>query len=812
MEINVPAISPRQPQPTSFPFLFVIAILFYFFSKSPSAPSGEARIELERTLDRRRQEVVGLRNWLNSSIDVGGPWLKLLDGSNFTQSPVSPSLCYPLNQTYGIKPIYEAQRFVSDWLSDIDHRMKINTPRLYRRNITGNIRGEWRVRSESTDWYPTQAASASVARETTNTSVYNNTLDHASSNYGALRGNFPWTSRFSNETLARPQRWKLWPSYSPQKVGFSFKESRYELMPSNSSTIRGSMYISAPDSKDVNLQVEGIHFQETGIFYLRAWPGNPNFDPRVHLSSALDIPSSYHNVYTSNKSLSDALVPTEQQRRIGEVIMSDLLERMRNVQAMLKKGDITHEAEENDGDASPNCTFIIYGSLLPLPTTDTQTAESLLEYENSLSNPTGASISTPVPSRPLFQSLMISPNCGLVLESNEMSILLSPEFWSKGRMYGYVAGLVMGAQCLLLVWQMDGRQSPSSLSRISYFSLVTQIIMDAWTFSSHLTLSVVTNNLSSQMLLVPAFFACLNAILFGMRYGTLIRIYTPVETSQNRDQNSTGDTIGHDADYVQVPTAVNELQAPEASPSGAQPTRRSSSILRTGVFFRNLFIGRPLISVGLITVTLLTVPFMLYRWQPLILFALYSYWIPQIFHNVQHGTSRRGLRKRYVVGTTMCRLFLPLYIWGCPNNVLFVEPNPWIWLLCLYSLLQAAILVLQDWLGARFFLFGACSPYEPIWDYHPIKLPHTSDLENGANNGLEKMPECVICFEPIDVLPISPVTGHDDRSSMATEVGLFSRWSYMVPPCHHIAHTKCLENWLAIKSECPVCRRTLPPI
>ncbi|KAH9464851.1 hypothetical protein MJO29_001473 [Puccinia striiformis f. sp. tritici] len=109
------------------------------------------------------------------------------------------------------------------------------------------------------------------------------------------------------------------------------------------------------------------------------------------------------------------------------------------------------------------------------------------------------------------------------------------------------------------------------------------------------------------------------------------------------------------------------------------------------------------------------------------------------------------------------------------------------------------------------------------------------------------MPECVICFEPIDVLPSSPtlstcslLSDHDhstpfspplvlrNRTASASSSSsvsfspfsrsndkhhsLFSRWSYMVPPCHHIAHTKCLEGWLAIKSECPVCRRTLPPI
>ncbi|EHS63767.1 uncharacterized protein PGTG_21733 [Puccinia graminis f. sp. tritici CRL 75-36-700-3] len=156
------------------------------------------------------------------------------------------------------------------------------------------------------------------------------------------------------------------------------------------------------------------------------------------------------------------------------------------------------------------------------------------------------------------------------------------------------------------------------------------------------------------------------------------------------------------------------------------------------------------------------------------------------------------------------------------------------------------ILILQDYLGARFFLLGFCFSYEPMWDYHPVKLPTKVDLEQGGSvsNG-EKMPECVICFEPIDVLPSSPTSStvssldhqqslhnhhhrqssHDSSespllrhipsttfassafpfSSSSSDVhhSLFSRWSYMVPPCHHIAHTKCLEGWLAIKSECP---------
>lgn len=75
---------------------------------------------------------------------------------------------------------------------------------------------------------------------------------------------------------------------------------------------------------------------------------------------------------------------------------------------------------------------------------------------------------------------------------------------------------------------------------------------------------------------------------------------------------------------------------------------------------------------------------------------------------------------------------------------------------------------------------------EQMWDYHPVQLPILVDLEVGSSG--TKSPECVICFESIETV--------DDR-----ERGIFSRWSYMVPPCHHIAHTRCLESWLAIKSE-----------
>lgn len=54
---------------------------------------------------------------------------------------------------------------------------------------------------------------------------------------------------------------------------------------------------------------------------------------------------------------------------------------------------------------------------------------------------------------------------------------------------------------------------------------------------------------------------------------------------------------------------------------------------------------------------------------------LYSYWIPQIWLNAKRGSARRVLSKEYVMGTTVARLYLPLYIWACPDNILFKETS-----------------------------------------------------------------------------------------------------------------------------------------
>ena len=35
---------------------------------------------------------------------------------------------------------------------------------------------------------------------------------------------------------------------------------------------------------------------------------------------------------------------------------------------------------------------------------------------------------------------------------------------------------------------------------------------------------------------------------------------------------------------------------------------------------------------------------------------------------------------------------------------------------------------------------------------------------------------------------------------------------YMVTPCHHLFHKRCLEHWLNVKNQCPYCRQQIPPL
>ncbi|KAL2127877.1 hypothetical protein VTI74DRAFT_10022 [Chaetomium olivicolor] len=246
----------------------------------------------------------------------------------------------------------------------------------------------------------------------------------------------------------------------------------------------------------------------------------------------------------------------------------------------------------------------------------------------------------------------------------------------------------------------------------------------------------------------------------------------------------------------------------------------------------------------------------------LLAFTYLSLWLPQIRRNIWRN-SRRAFAWRFMAGQSVLRLLPFAYFYLRQDNILFVEPDPlafaclvgWVWV-------QLVVLAVQDVLGPR---FGVPAGWMPeVWDYHPVLREDNVEAgglpiglvssglgsegglsapgspvaarrrswsfgEGGGGEGSEdgvrrrerekdlqrhgmalRSIDCAICT---DVLEVPVVRANaKDPSAAGGLVGMLARRAYMVTPCRHIFHTKCLEGWFRYKLQCPICREELPPL
>lgn len=197
------------------------------------------------------------------------------------------------------------------------------------------------------------------------------------------------------------------------------------------------------------------------------------------------------------------------------------------------------------------------------------------------------------------------------------------------------------------------------------------------------------------------------------------------------------------------------------------------------------------------------------------------------------------------MGESMFRLFPFVYFYLFPRNIVLTTFSSvemlvfvsWVWI-------QNWVLVSQDILGPRFFVPKAWVP--PAYDYHPIlrdasasgsgedlesgdTLPISSlraerrDVTEGPRDGdkhgskerKKKIFDCAICMQDIEIPVLTtPGNGAGSTGTSVTETAtnLLSRRAYMVTPCRHIFHSPCLETWMRLRLQCPICRETIPPI
>jgi len=158
-------------------------------------------------------------------------------------------------------------------------------------------------------------------------------------------------------------------------------------------------------------------------------------------------------------------------------------------------------------------------------------------------------------------------------------------------------------------------------------------------------------------------------------------------------------------------------------------------------------------------------PFSLSSVRPVVaVFAMYSFWLPQVVYSAYMGT-KHSFHPLYLVGVSLCHLFIPLYILGCPNNflgLLSVYTNPHYlaeiagehgahaqdlhhlslssvsacWVLVVWMTFQVGMLLLQTALGPRFFVPKKWLPSR--YDYKrpvPDTLRAAFPASNGSGSG-----------------------------------------------------------------------------
>ncbi|BBN11396.1 transmembrane E3 ubiquitin-protein ligase [Marchantia polymorpha subsp. ruderalis] len=311
-------------------------------------------------------------------------------------------------------------------------------------------------------------------------------------------------------------------------------------------------------------------------------------------------------------------------------------------------------------------------------------------------------------------------------------------YYNKAVNYTLMVTFISFLQVLFLIRQMEHSNTQSGAAKVSLLMIGQQAIMDAYLCLLHLTAGILVESLFNAFA-TAAFFKFVIFSIFEMRY--LLAIW--------------------------------KARRPVNSGEGWEAMRRELSVLYSR--FYGFLLGGILIM------------YELHSMLRYILILFYSFWIPQIVANVVRD-SRKPLHPHYILGMTVTRLAIPLYTFGCPNNFMRVETSfSWCIGLIAFMFSQAAVLLLQHYMGARCFIPRQCLPEK----YCYYRRVDRSSLAPGGEDEILVV-DCVICMAAVDM------------AGRSTEC--------MVTPCDHFFHSGCLQRWMDIKMECPTCRRPLPPM
>ncbi|SCL98337.1 E3 ubiquitin-protein ligase, putative [Plasmodium chabaudi chabaudi] len=181
---------------------------------------------------------------------------------------------------------------------------------------------------------------------------------------------------------------------------------------------------------------------------------------------------------------------------------------------------------------------------------------------------------------------------------------------------------------------------------------------------------------------------------------------------------------------------------------------------------------------------LIAIFYYIFPYFPYLILLIYLCWVPQICLDIWKG-QHKSISLNFVFLLSICRIFLPVYIFLYPYNIFQLDifsnvgdlsNSTFSFLIIFFISLQLLFMYAQRIYGPRYF-------------FNTSLLPHVHNYYQNLDPNFEAgIPECVICMYNI----------------------ILNNTKYCVTPCYHIFHEKCLQQWMNIKMECPTCRGPLP--
>lgn len=281
-----------------------------------------------------------------------------------------------------------------------------------------------------------------------------------------------------------------------------------------------------------------------------------------------------------------------------------------------------------------------------------------------------------------------------------------------------LSGLAYLALLVLFSRQIERSRTPSGLARVSRWMFLSQSTVDSVSFAGHITFAILAEGRPSTSLVAPAFLACIlfvyEAVGFlyplSMSHGSWCHLPfvlqqfsvlihqiqlpedtvtppTPPTPSPPAPGAPSTQTLGLNESRIRpVPLASDDGASRRPTPTPSAPTSNTPTSPTSRSFVSFFFhhirtdpqarlctyrISIPLCGIdfdnvstkGVILFVFLTfvVRVILSPMLSMVFVAItYSFiWLPQIIRSVRRGRTS-GLSKEYIIGTTICRLYLAL--------------------------------------------------------------------------------------------------------------------------------------------------------